>query len=492
MRDSEIDYGDVQGLVRFGHGKLTEACFFLLTIADAAAARAWLAAAPVTTAVKGQPPDTALQVGFTSEGLKALGAPPAVIEGFSPEFVSGMAGDASRSRRLGDVEDSAPSQWHWGGPKREPHVIVLLYAKPGLLAGWKQTVQAQWGTAFTVPVLELLTTADLDGFEPFGFRDGVSQPEIDWDRRRKLDGRDQLAYTNLIALGEFLLGYPNEYGKYTDRPLIDGDDAAAAELPWAEDAPGKRDLGRNGTYLVLRQLHQDVQRFWEFLDAQAGGDRQQAQQLGAAMVGRTMRGEPLIPLSDQKIPGVGPDPEDVQYNQFTYAADREGIRCPFGAHVRRANPRNADLPAGTRGLLSRLLRTLGFGGLKFRDDMISSSRFHRLLRRGRDFDDSKDGLGLHFIALNANIARQFEFVQNAWVVDTKFDGLTEESDGVLGTRQPVPGCPLTNTFSLPREAGVRRRLAKLPQFVTVRGGAYFFLPGIRALRYLANAGNTGR
>jgi len=488
-RDTAIDYGDVQGLVRFGYGHLTESCFVLLRIAEPAAARAWLAAAPVTTAVKGEPPATALNVAFTREGLEALGVPGEVIAGFSPEFVSGMAGDESRSRRLGDVDASAPSGWRWGGPERAPHVIVLLYAKPGLLAGWRQTVQGQWGGAFEV--LELLAVADLDFYEPFGFRDGVSQPEIDWDRRRKLDGSDVLAYTNLIALGELLLGYPNEYGKYTDRPLLDANEAndgAAAELPVAEDAAGRRDLGRNGTYLVLRELRQDVRGFWQFLDGQAGGDHQQAQRLGAAMLGRTLQGEPLIPLSNQPIPGVGPDPEDVQYNQFTYASDANGARCPFGAHVRRANPRNADLPDGTRGLFQRLLRTLGFDLPGFRDDLISSSRFHRLWRRGRDFGSGDDDRGLHFIALNANIERQFEFVQNAWVEDTKFGGLTDESDGVLGDRQPIPGGARTDTFSLPREDGVRRRLTGLPQFVTVQGGAYFFLPGMRALHYIASAG----
>lgn len=498
MRASAIDYSDIQGLVRFGYAHLTEACFFLLEVADPAAARSWLAAAPVTTAVKGQPPETTLQVGFTREGLEALKVPQAVIDGFSLEFISGMAGEASRSRRLGDVGASAPSEWSWGGPGRVPHVVVMLYAKQGLLAGWKQTVQGGWGAAFEV--LDCLSAATFDGVEPFGFKDGISQPKIDWNRERKLDGNDQLEYGNLLSVGEFLLGYPNEYGKYTDRPLIDPKDDVTAQLSPAEDAPGKRDLGRNGTYMVLRQLRQEVRGFWQFLYRQSGSDPREAQRLGAAVLGRTLEGEPLIPATDHRIPGVGPEPQDISYNQFTYTSDSAGVRCPFGAHARRANPRNADLPAGTKGLLSRLIRTLGFG-IKSSDDRISSTRFHRLLRRGRDYGtqpsleaaldpehpDSGE-CGLHFIGLNANIARQFEFVQNAWIMDTKFGGLTEESDLLLGNRAPVPGCPFTNTFSIPREGGVRRRITGVPQFVTVRGGAYFFLPGIRALRYLASAG----
>ncbi len=105
--------------------------------------------------------------------------------------------------------------------------------------------------------------------------------------------------------------------------------------------------------------------------------------------------------------------------------------------------------------------------------------------------------GLHFICLNANISRQFEFVQNAWMASTKFSGLTGESDPLLGNRQPIPGCPVTHHFTLQRDGGLRRRVTGLPQFVTVRGGAYFFLPSLRALRYFAGAApahkdSTGR
>ena len=125
-----IDDSDVQGLVRFGYGDMTEACFYLLEVRDRAAARAWLGARAVTTAVKvprTARPEKALQVAFSWDGLKALGLPP-TVEGFSLEFISGMAGDESRSRRLGDLGASAPSTWYWGAPGRVPHVLVMLYA----------------------------------------------------------------------------------------------------------------------------------------------------------------------------------------------------------------------------------------------------------------------------------------------------------------------------------------------------------------------------
>jgi hypothetical protein len=98
--------------------------------------------------------------------------------------------------------------------------------------------------------------------------------------------------------------------------------------------------------------------------------------------------------------------------------------------------------------------------------------------------------GLHFACLVANIARQFEFVQNAWMQSVKFDGFADESDPLLGNREPHPGCPVTDRFSIPQAGGPPRRLFDVPQFVTVRGGAYFFLPGIRALRYIAGANDA--
>jgi len=498
MSTSPVDYSDVQGLVRFGYGKLTESCFLLLKVRNAAAARVWLATAPVTNAVElGHAPPTALQIAFTREGLQALNVPADVLAGFSAEFLSGMAGEDSRSRRLGDVGASAPDSWNWGGQGRVPHIVLMLYAQEGQLEGWKQTIQgSNWNSAFDV--ITCLVTSNLDNVEPFGFADGISQPALDWDRQRT-PAKDELAYGNLASLGEFLLGYPNEYGKYTDRPLLAANAPGSVALPTAEDVPNVRDLGRNGTYVVFRQLQQDVRGFWRFLDAQTHSDPQARQGLGEAMVGRKMGGEPLVALTDQPIAGI--DPGTTPHNQFTYDSDADGLSCPFGAHIRRANPRNADLPPGSSGLLSKLLHTLGFGAKKYHDDVIASTRFHRILRRGREYGpglspeqavqpdcpDTEEH-GIYFICLNANISRQFEFVQNAWVMSTKFNGMTEESDALLGNRQPVAGCPFTDTFSMPQLSGLRTRITGVPQFVTVKGGAYFFLPSLSALRYLASLG----
>jgi deferrochelatase/peroxidase EfeB len=213
------------------------------------------------------------------------------------------------------------------------------------------------------------------------------------------------------------------------------------------------------------------------------------------MVGRRLSGAPLLPPDPERLRGVGPDPDDIRRNNFTYASDPDGRSCPLGAHVRRANPRNGDMPAGRHDLLSQAICLLGFaGGDDLRFDGIASSRFHRILRRGREYGqaltpeqaaaDAPAGApevptGLHFICLNANIERQFEFVQNAWLASAKFDGLIGEADPLLGNREPFPAGHPTDGFE---------RLSGVPRFVTLRGGAYFFLPGLRALRFIAQVG----
>jgi deferrochelatase/peroxidase EfeB len=370
----------------------------------------------------------------------------------------------------------------------------MFFAKQGGLTSFIQRVTAPpWSDAFEE--MRWLQTADLDGIEPFGFADGISQPQIDWERERD-PTRPQIDYGNLVALGEFLLGYPNEYNKYTDRPLLDPDSASADLLP-AEDAPEKKDLARNGTYLVMRDLEQDVRAFWQFVRTQ-GGNAAAAEKLATAMVGRTRAGDPLVPIEQKPIPGIGSQPEEVRLNRFTYNPDPTGSACPFGAHIRRANPRNPDFPGRPANLLRRIVTMLGFGPRGFRDDLMSPVRFHRILRRGREYGPellpenaltpvppNEPARGLRFICLNANISRQFEFLQNAWIANAKFAGMSGESDPLLGTRAEIPGCPVTADFNQPRDGRLRSRVSGLPQFVTVRGGAYFFLPSLRALRYFA-------
>lgn len=491
----EFEYDDLQGLIRFGFGNLTETCFLLLLINDPDAAKEWLKTAPITNAVKTEKrQSTALQIAFTATGLDKLGVN-GVINGFSDEFIFGMTGDSSRSRRLGDIEDNAPNCWAWGGnAKTMPHVLLMLYAEPGGVADWRKKVEGkQFAKAFKV--LMVLPTLHHGDQEPFGFADGISQPVLDWQRQQTTDPHKRFTYSNLLAVGEVVLGYPNEYGQYTNRPLLNPKESALADmLPAAEDQRSLKDFGRNGSYLVLRQLGQDVPGFWQFVDKAAGSSPKKREQLAAAMVGRKRDGSPLMTQTEETIPGI---PQDDATNHFTYVNDPRGQKCPFGSHVRRANPRTGDLPAGVTGWWSWFVKTLGFGLVRQEDDLIASTRFHRLLRRGRSYGDkispedalkpnaSKAERGLQFICLVANIQRQFEFVQNAWIVNSKFAGLQQERDPLLSHRQPLITGEKTDEFHQPDTAGPMLKTCGLQQFITVRGGAYFFLPGLRAIKYIA-------
>jgi deferrochelatase/peroxidase EfeB len=161
------------------------------------------------------------------------------------------------------------------------------------------------------------------------------------------------------------------------------------------------------------------------------------------------------------------DPTRAKDNDFRYhESDPLGLKCPLGAHVRRDNPRDALEPQpGT-------------------ENSLAVNRLHRLIRRGRSYGpflpegqvDAADR-GLMFIAINANIGRQFEFIQHSWLMDRRFNGLYAESD-------PIVGADLENEFAIPGTP-VGSRCTGLTRFVHVAGGSYFFLPGLRALRFLA-------
>ncbi|MCK9606445.1 MAG: peroxidase [Methylomonas sp.] len=499
---SDFQFDDLQGLLRFGHGRLRDSCFLLLNVADQAAAKQWLGGAPITRAIQtSPPPKTALQIAFSVAGLRALGLKESVIRDFSDEFISGMSGNESRSRRLGDVGANAPEYWEWGGNNQQvPHMLLLLYAEPGKIAAWRKKVETKlFVKAFQL--LAQLPTQDIGDIEPFGFVDGISQPNIDWAAQQTLDSHQRDSFSNLLAVGEVVLGYRNEYKQYTVRPLIDpGSDPGAAELPPAEEQPELKDFARNGSYLVLRQLGQDVPGFWQFLDNVSGGDAAQREQLAASMVGRRRDGSPLLPPASAAIPGIA---ADDHLNRFNYLPDPGGTRCPIGAHVRRANPRTGDMPSVSGCFFSRLLKILGFGLKRYDEDLIASTRFHRLLRRGRAYgplltpeqavkaDAPVAERGLQFICLVANISRQFEFVQNAWVVNGKFAGLQQERDPLLAHRQPLNDGTPTDQFHRPDAAGPTQTVAHLPQFISVRGGAYFFMPGLSAIRYLAALPHQG-
>jgi Dyp-type peroxidase family len=465
-----LELDDIQGLLARGYGRLRAARFLLLRIDNPAAARRWLAAvAGEITPGSTDPRDTSVQVAFTHTGLVSLGVGPEVLAMFPLEFVGGMT-TPHRSRILGDLGRNAPDHWTWGGPTTPPiHLVLLLYAsdEPTLA-----TLSARYEDGLAgggLAVERRLDTVDLGTTEHFGFRDGISQPLVEGLPRTGPPA-------DTIKAGEIVLGYLNEYDRYTDRPLLEPGADPHGLLPRDPDPAGSAapDLGRNGSYLVIRQLGQHVREFWEFLDRatrrpDGGSDEDARLRLAAKMVGRWPSGAPLVMAPDQDDPALGDD-NDFGY----YEVDADGRRCPLGAHIRRAHPRDSlDPDPGSQR-------------------SIAVDKRHRILRRGRAYGrplpaDAVGGVqeadddgqrGLHFMCLNANIARQFEFIQHTWVNNAKFGGLYDDPDPII-----TASGQLGSTFTVPANP-VRQRVTGVPPFVTVRGGAYFFLPGIRAVRYL--------
>jgi Dyp-type peroxidase family len=476
---STLQVEDIQGIILHGYGRLRSACFLLLCISKPAAAKAWLNALDVRNAqLKPDHPDRCINIAFTRAGLEKLGLPEESMQQFAGEFSEGMAATEHRQRILGDVDDSSPERWQWGGTRNpEPHILLMLYAgDPGALSALVKGQQANL-SGFGLELVTLLDSNWLpQGKEHFGFRDGVSQTGIE-------GFHTGLSPADMIAAGEFILGYLNAYGQYTQRPLVNPDHDPGGLLPQAPDDSRQRDLGMNGSYLIFRQLRQDVGGFWKFVHEKTkrddGSPNPDARiKLASKMVGRWPSGTPLVKSPDADNPALS-DANDFLYHG---SDDRHGFKCPIGSHIRRANPRDSLEPEPGS------------------DRSIEVGKRHRLLRRGRAYgppvaasmeisdilagDHASGERGLHFICFNTHIGRQFEFVQHTWVNNPKFDGLYEDDDPLIGDRGASRGQP-GGTFTIQSEP-IRTRVTRMPRFVQVRGGGYFFMPGIRALRFLAS------
>ena len=387
---------------------------------------------------------------------------------FSNELVAGMT-TPHRSRILGDLDENAPARWEWGGPSGpQIDLALLLYARDGAGLARLEEEQARGLAAGGLALRHRIGTSDLDDFEPFGFRDGISQPFVEGLAKTGPPETDRPRRRVRPRLPERVRP---PHGPPAARRLR----RPASTLPRDAEGSGRADLGRNGSYLVFRQLRQDVPGFWRYLDhvtrrPDGSSDPQARLRLAAKMVGRWPSGAPLALAPDAD------DPSLADANEFAYhELDPRGARCPVGSHIRRSHPRDSlDPRPGS-------------------SDSWEINRRHRILRRGREYGTSltieqalaggdSTERGLNFICLNANIQRQFEFINHTWLNNPKFDGLYDDADPVT-----APSAPFGGTFTIPTE-GVRERVTNVPRFVSVRGGAYFFLPGLAAVRYLAGIG----
>jgi Dyp-type peroxidase family len=462
MAPVRVDQHDLQGNVLAGYG-FRHGLFMALRVTDPAAGREWLAEAidgdAVTTAVpypSDAKPPTTLNLAFTHDGLRALGVSAEALRSFPPDFRQGMA---ARAARLGDDGPDAPARWEAGLRPGDPHVLVTTSAnEQDALAERRAAIEARAAaTRSGVQIVHEQPARVLDDRkgdavvrEHFGFADGLAQPSIDavaaHDPSKRVgptqrDGQGTPGRGGSwkpLAVGEFVLGYADEAGVVADTPV--------------------EPLRRNGAYMVVRKLRQNVALFHRYLMNAAGGDEDEARRLAAKIVGRWQDGTPIVKSPEEPDPErSGGEPD----NDFRYDQDGHGLRCPIGAHVRRANPRDA----------------LGFGG--------QLTARHRLIRRGMPYGPPpanpavEDGIerGLMFVCYQASIERQFEVVQGRWLADGDAFGLGEDRDFLLGGEDPngkmiIPG-------ARPRFLAPRR------SFVVNRGGGYFFTPGIAALRAIA-------
>lgn len=492
----QVELADVQGLVARSFNGLEHGDYVPVYLpADPAASRAWVAelADAVTPGdirsgevMKG---GMARNVGFTPQGLERLGMDGESLQTFAPEFREGMT-TQHKQRVMGDDGPSAPENWTWGRKERPVHAMIFLFGnnreRLQALVDEEAARAERHGVTLGAPLGSIMLNDDK---EHFGFHDGIAQPRVDGFRKPD-DGESNAPTEASIPPGEIVLGYTNAYGQLPDSPTVPDTAGARAVLPKAprnpdlpDSAPVRLDLGKNGSYVVFRQLEQHVKAFWSFLDAQAQHDADRRKKLAAKMVGRWPNGAPLVRHPDAEPPKF----DRATANDFMYSGawdDIRGDKCPLGSHIRRTNPRDGMEPGPAGSLLV--------------------ADRHRLLRRGRAYgepvttsfdpaeilasDKPDTGRGLHFICFNTDLGRQFEFVQSTWVNSMKFDGLYGDGDPLIGSHEdpndPKVAPEQVTTFTEQR-CPVRHRVHGLPRFVTTVGGAYFFMPGMRALRYLA-------
>jgi Dyp-type peroxidase family len=376
--------------------------------------------------------DSFVSVALTYQGLKALGIASASLESFSWEFRQGMA---ARAKTLGDIGESAPERWE--KPLGSAHVhIILTGVAPNetrLEAAIARAREAFADLSGVVPIWRQDCHAPPDHKEPFGFRDGMSHPAIEGSG---IPGDNPLEAP--LKAGELVLGYRDEMGHFPPSPQPDV-------------------LGRNGTYVAFRKLHQDVAGFRRYLRASASGPEDE-ELVAAKMMGRWRSGAPLAlcPLHDD--PALGAD--NTRHNAFGFREDdATGYKTPLGSHIRRCNPRDADVAGVVR--LHRMVRR--------------GTAYGPLLPQGVVEDDGAER-GLMFAFVGAHLGRQFEFVQSEWINNGEFLGLGK-------ARDPIAGHQEDGSFTIPKRP-IPRRLRGLSPFVTTRGGEYAFMPGLRALRWL--------
>jgi deferrochelatase/peroxidase EfeB len=470
-----FDLADVQGNILRGYTLKPHVRYLILEVADRIAARRWLAASisgrdhdvpQITTGNWGAArPDTCFNIGLTYEGLRALGTPRSSLEMFPNEFIEGMT---ARALKLGDVGSSAPETWP--SPFDEPgriHLIATIYA-----GDVRQLDQVQQH-ALDRNALTLLGTREgynfPGDFVHFGYRDNITQPRFEEvpDSQRHPDRQPK------APLGTVLLGH---------RTNLEG-------LTWRVPQPAE--LGHNGTFNAFRVLKQNVAGFEKYLDQAAfylfthpqGGELLQhgdEEKIGkgpsrhaalreivaANLCGRWRDGTPLA------LSAEAPDPK-ADLTDFDYVGDGDA-RCPHGAHIRRCNPRGGQIVQRIANNSRRLVRR----GVPYGPPYDPANPYDPA--KPYDGDEPERGLLGNFIG--ASLGAQFEAMSCDWL------NLGLQDPRITGSNDPISGTndPNTSWFDLPLKSGGKIRLPGFPEFVSTRGGAYTFLPSLKAIRFLGS------
>ncbi len=481
--DGKLESDDIQSIVFGGLGFMRfGACLLFELSDDRSAAQHWL---------KQWLPDVAFNDGHRLQReaviIAALGAralvklnlPESCVREFPAAYLAGMASPA-RARILGDVGDNAPGHWRWG--RETPDVALLVYGtSTEAVARLRERITreaAQHGHVALHHIDFKEVPEDRKAREPFGFVDGVSQPVI----RGTARARQRPDALHAVEAGEFLLGYPDNRGNHPPgprlSPLLDPDHRlpiAATSADFAANIVDQpREVGRNGTFLVIRQLEQNVAAFNAYCEQEAARLKDRLAQpyevtadfIAAKLIGRWQDGSSLARFpyrsrtDEVKARSTSHAQSTAGDNDFLLGReDPEALRCPFGAHIRRANPRDSFDPGS--------------------QEQLAISNRHRMLRVGRQYQPQggRDP-GLLFMCLNGDIERQFEFIQQTWLANSSFHGLTAEQDPIIGDGAIASG------FIIPSRDGLVR-LKPPPRWVTTLGGGYFFVPGKRLLAFLA-------
>lgn len=462
---------------------------------------------------EGAKPNATTNIAFTYSGLKQLGLPRQSLQSFPEEFTMGMKG---RKDILGDDDSSDPDNWDpiWQEEQqvhiwlsingthieaieeRYEHIYSILAETQG---GVEQLHGHRGAGGRTDCAYQDASAIYIDGQpsarEHFGYVDGISEPYFQGscaNPGQVIGGGKVTRYSpnteegwEPLETGEFLLGHRDEADEYP-----------ASAVP--------RLLSQNGTFMVYRKLHENVGSFNSYL-SNVGKDFPGGEEAVAAkFAGRWRNGAPITSfptqaLADQFIArlvaaknkfyaapeGTAKEAAEAIYLElkkqlvaFKYDNDLDGAKCPVGAHVRRANPRGA-LETGVKGAF----QTPG---------ALTNRR--RMLRRGLPYgevDDSTRDEGEHgiiFMAINASIKRQFEFVQQQWMNYGNDFKLSNDRDPLIGNHQRgADGRPEGRAII----EGDRQTqqppffCGSIPRLVETRGGDYFFLPSITALHLIA-------